>query len=61
MAVQFKVPGTTEVGVTGSTAVKYTEKDFPCYEDLIYYCDPAIGDSTRYNTGSVSFFIKEKE
>lgn len=45
--------------VSGSTSSEITIKDITCGEDVVYYCDPADGDGGLYNTGVISFRIKE--
>lgn len=58
---KFTPPGQPETGISGSTTLKYTKKDKLLYEDVNYYCDQADDDGTSCNTGSVTFYIKERQ
>ncbi len=40
---------------------EYTKTDEVLGGDLIYYCDPANGEGTKYITGKMNFWIKEQE
>lgn len=57
---KFKVDS-VEQGVSGSTSSEITKKDIPCAEEVVYYCDPADGDGSLYNTGVITFRIKESQ
>ena len=60
--ITFKILG-QEVTFDGLLKVnsEYSKTDEILGGDLIYYCDPANGEGTKYITGKMNFWIKEQE